>query len=64
GPTEPDNLVLLCSDHHDLIHVFGWRVELARDGTVHWFKPNNQPYEPGRSPPPRRSGSIDSFEFA
>ncbi|MGH2736711.1 MAG: DUF222 domain-containing protein [Actinomycetota bacterium] len=51
GPTEPDNLVLLCSDHHDLIHVFGWRVVLARDGTVHWFKPNNQPYEPGRSPP-------------
>lgn len=28
GPTKPDNLVLLCSRHHHLIHHPGWRLHL------------------------------------
>jgi hypothetical protein len=52
GPTELDNLVLVCNFHHKLVHEGGWRVELGRQaGVVHWFKPGNVPYEPNRAPP-------------
>jgi Domain of unknown function (DUF222) len=52
GPTNLDNLVLVCDFHHKLVHEGGWRVELGKEsGVVHWFRPNNQPYEPNRAPP-------------
>ncbi len=52
GPTNLDNLTLVCSFHHDLIHKHGWRVALGRrPGLTHWFRPNNQLYEPNRAPP-------------
>jgi hypothetical protein len=34
GETRLDNLVLLCSRHHHLIHRPGWQVKLLPDGTV------------------------------
>jgi hypothetical protein len=52
GPTDLDNLVLVCNFHHKLIHLYGWRVELGKlAGVVHWFKPDYEPYEPNRAPP-------------
>lgn len=33
GPTDIDNLVLVCSHHHHLIHDKGWRVCWGADGT-------------------------------
>ena len=33
GPTDIDNLVLVCSHHHHLIHDRGWRVARAADGS-------------------------------
>jgi hypothetical protein len=34
GPTNLSNLVLLCSKHHHVIHLRGWRLELEPDSTV------------------------------
>jgi hypothetical protein len=27
GPTDPDNLVMLCGYHHRKLHEGGWRIE-------------------------------------
>ncbi|HMJ76019.1 MAG TPA: HNH endonuclease signature motif containing protein, partial [Iamia sp.] len=34
GQTAPDNLVLLCRRHHQVIHRPGWTIELGPDTTV------------------------------
>ena len=50
GPTDLDNLVLVCKFHHKLIHLYGWRVALGKQpGMVYWFRPDNRLYEPGRA---------------
>ena len=50
GPTNLDNLVLVCLWHHKLVHEHRWMVELAPDGSATWFRPNGRRYDPGRSP--------------
>jgi hypothetical protein len=69
GPTEPDNLVLICSTHHKLVHEHGWHVSLRADGTADWRRPDWTPYVPGSPPEPRplereafRNGSIARSE--
>jgi hypothetical protein len=57
GPTDLDNLVTVCSNHHSLIHRCGWDVALE-DGHAVWFQPRGRRYEPGPAPPehpPQRS---------
>lgn len=44
GPTSLTNLVLLCGEHHRVIHHTPWQVRLAPDG------------RPEFKPPPRRAG--------
>lgn len=39
GRTDLDNLVLVCSFHHRLVHEHGWKVARAPDGTVTWLGP-------------------------
>ena len=51
GPTDLDNLVLVCSYHHKLVHEYGWRVELDLPGAPRWFRPNGTHFEPGISTP-------------
>ena len=34
GPTNLDNLVLLCHRHHSLVHIGGWKVGWAEDGSL------------------------------
>jgi hypothetical protein len=55
GPTELDNLILLCVFHHKLVHELGWTVALGEPGTAEWFRPNGRRFEPGavleRAPP-------------
>ena len=48
GPTDLDNLTLVCTFHHKLLHEYGWQVELIR-GSTRWFRPGGRPYEPGRA---------------
>jgi hypothetical protein len=51
GPTDLDNLVLVCTFHHKLVHEFGWSVRRQRDGTVDWFRSDGSWYHPGPAPP-------------
>jgi hypothetical protein len=58
GPTELDNLCLLCSYHHKLVHEYGWWMVLADHGTTVWYRPSGAFYDPvgpggGRAPPER-----------
>lgn len=58
GPTELDNLALLCSYHHKLVHEYGWWLVLDQPGTARWYRPSGQLYDPvgpggGRTPPER-----------
>jgi hypothetical protein len=49
GQTCLDNLLLICSFHHRLVHEYGWSVTRARDGTVRWFPPSGVRYRAGPS---------------
>ncbi len=39
GETKIDNLVLLCSKHHRLIHKSEWKVRIAQDGLPEFTAP-------------------------
>jgi hypothetical protein len=58
GRTDLENLVLICSFHHKLVHEYGWRLIRERDGIVRWFHPDGTRYRAGPGPragpdPPR-----------
>jgi Domain of unknown function (DUF222)/HNH endonuclease len=50
GRTDLQNLLLICSFHHKLVHEYGWRVQREPDGAVRWFRPGGVRYRAG---PPR-----------
>jgi hypothetical protein len=39
GPTDLDNLVLLCKRHHRMQHHGAWKVRLAQDGRPEFIPP-------------------------
>lgn len=47
GPTDLDNLLLVCSFHHRLVHEHGWGISRAPDGNVAWFQPDGTRYRSG-----------------
>jgi hypothetical protein len=47
GGTDLDNLVLVCTFHHRLVHEHGWNLERAIDGEVRWFRPGGVRYRAG-----------------
>jgi hypothetical protein len=49
GPTDLDNLVLVCTFHHKLVHEYGWRVEVDLPGAPTWFRPGGRRFDPGVS---------------
>jgi hypothetical protein len=51
GRTDLDNLLLLCSFHHKLVHELGWRLARHTDGRVRWYRPDGRRYRAGPSPP-------------
>lgn len=55
GKTSLENLVLVCSFHHKLVHEHGWGLRRHADGKLGWMKPDGAPYHPGPSPPARGS---------
>ena len=59
GPTDLENLILVCTFHHRLVHEHGWRVERDTDGTVRWFHPDGRRYRAGPAPPEVLSVDVD-----
>lgn len=51
GTTELNNLLLVCTFHHKLVHEYGWGVRRDQDGTVRWLRPDGRPYSAGPAPP-------------
>lgn len=52
GPTDIENLLLVCRFHHKLVHEYHWRVELGDiPGTADWYRPDGSLYDPGPDPP-------------
>ncbi|WP_411719710.1 DUF222 domain-containing protein [Mycetocola sp.] len=44
GPTELDNLAMLCPKHHRLKHDTTWKVEQMGGGELRWTSPNGRQY--------------------
>ncbi len=50
GETRLENLTLLCSFHHRLVHEEGWRLWRDVEGTLRWARPDGRPYDPRPGP--------------
>ena len=50
GRTDLENLVLVCSFHHKLVHEHGWHIARDADG-VRWFDPGGREFVAGPAPP-------------
>lgn len=61
GRTDLDNLILLCSFHHKLVHELGWKVRRRSDGKIAWTDPEGRPYDAGPAPP---GGAPDERSLA
>ena len=53
GGTDIENLVLICTFHHKLVHEMGWGLARERDGTLRWSRPDGSKFEVGPAPPVR-----------
>ena len=58
GPTDPENLILLCSFHHKLVHEHRWRVQRTGGNGVRWFHPDGRRYRSGPAPPKPSKPSV------
>lgn len=47
GRTDLDNLLLICSFHHRLVHEHRWSVKRRANGSVRWFRPDGTGYRAG-----------------
>jgi hypothetical protein len=47
GRTELENLVLICSFHHRLVHEHGWSIHRTERGEIRWVRPDGQRYRAG-----------------
>lgn len=52
GRTHLDNLALVCTFHHRLVHEHGWNLERTPTGAVRWFRPGGVRYRAGPHAPP------------
>lgn len=46
GRTDLDNLILLCSYHHRILHEHDWHITRDPNGDVTWIRPDNTAYTP------------------
>jgi hypothetical protein len=51
GRTDLDNLILVCTFHHKLVHEHGWSIRRFGDGGISWLRPDGRPHVPGPAPP-------------
>jgi hypothetical protein len=48
GPTDLDNLILLCGYHHRFLHEHGWEIEDDPEGRPVFRRPDGRIYPPAR----------------
>jgi hypothetical protein len=48
GPTDLENLILLCGFHHRFVHEHGWKIKTDREGRPVFIKPDGQIHPPTR----------------
>jgi hypothetical protein len=55
GPTNLDNLITVCPNHHRLVHEAGWRISGDPNGEVVWLQPGGTvfPTHPDQIWPPK-----------
>lgn len=46
GPTNLDNLALVCGFHHKLVHERGWKIALGPPGLARWYRPDGREHMP------------------
>ncbi|MFP3905788.1 MAG: HNH endonuclease signature motif containing protein, partial [Acidimicrobiales bacterium] len=51
GPTNLDNLVGLCWEHHRLVHEGGWNIEGNPNGEITFISPDKRRRLPSRPQP-------------
>jgi hypothetical protein len=51
GRTDVDNLILICTFHHRLVHEHGWSITRRANGEVEWLRPDGARYRAGPGPP-------------
>jgi hypothetical protein len=64
GTTDLDNLVIVCSFHHKLVHEHGWKVELGEDGTTRWYLPDGTRFRAGPSEPGTAEPHLEAVPSA
>jgi Domain of unknown function (DUF222)/HNH endonuclease len=47
GPTDMDNLALICSHHHHLLHELGWSVSGDPNGELRFWRPDGRALNTG-----------------
>jgi hypothetical protein len=61
GPTDLENLAMLCGYHHRLVHEHGWHIAGDPNKVLTWVRPDGQPLQPRPDsvPPDTRRRQIE-----
>lgn len=58
GPTDFDNLAMVCHFHHKLVHRYRWSVVLNEQQIAEWRRPDGTLYEPKVRAPAPNSAAV------
>lgn len=58
GATDLENLALICSFHHRLVHELGWSMRRSADHQIEWHKPGGNRYRAGPRAPAVSAGVV------
>jgi hypothetical protein len=64
GHTKKANLLLVCLDHHKVLHEGGWHVTGDADGPLTFVDPTGRPMPEVSSPPPKTDAGAIRREHA